>query len=124
MYLLELDGEKIGESSLDHADPPMGVVNGTIRFHEIEDAYTFLREYCSSRGIQLNASDDTIGLIDTWAIPGLKVITPAGKTIPNEGCSISGLNEEGYEVTILGIPYPFFDEEFPIHAKTYEDQFK
>jgi hypothetical protein len=33
------------------------------------------------------------------------------------------MKDEGYEISILGIPYPFYKEEFPHHVKEYENMF-
>ena len=42
-YRIELDGEFIGESSLETADPPMGVVGGKVTFAITEDPYFFFK---------------------------------------------------------------------------------
>ena len=34
------------------------------------------------------------------------------------------MDNVGFEITIEGIPYPFYEEEFPHHRKAYEDMFK
>jgi hypothetical protein len=34
------------------------------------------------------------------------------------------MDSDVFEITILGISYPFFEEEFPHHVRAYNDQFK
>lgn len=34
-----------------------------------------------------------------------------------------GFRDEGYGITILGVPYPCYGEEFPHHREAYEKQF-
>ncbi len=33
------------------------------------------------------------------------------------------MDNEEYEISISGIPYPFYEEEFPHHVKEYENMF-
>ncbi|RZJ98831.1 MAG: hypothetical protein EOO46_23920 [Flavobacterium sp.] len=63
-------------------------------------------------------------LIATSDIPTLKIINSDGVEIKGQGTSIEGMDSDVFEITILGIPYPFYEEEFPHHVKAYEDQFK
>ncbi len=39
------------------------------------------------------------------------------------GNQISGVDGEEFEIAIEGVPYPFFEEEFPHHVKVYHEQF-
>jgi hypothetical protein len=34
------------------------------------------------------------------------------------------MDSEGFEITLEGIPYPLFEEEFPYHVKEYNEMFK
>ena len=124
-YRIALEGQTIGNSQLERADAPMGVVMGWIDFNEMADPYHFFRAYCLKNKIPLNLDDAQWGAIDTQVIPNLQVFRPDGLLI--KGCAgntISGMREEGFEVTILGIDYPFFEAEFPHHVKTYQERFK
>lgn len=38
--------------------------------------------------------------------------------------SPSGLKEDGDEIDVFGIPYPFYGDEFPHHQEAYRNQFK
>jgi hypothetical protein len=33
---------------------------------------------------------------------------------------ITGMDSEGFEISVLGIPYPFYEEEFPHHVEKYQ----
>ena len=34
------------------------------------------------------------------------------------------MDGDEFEITLEGVAYPFFEEEFPHHVKAYNDQFK
>ena len=40
------------------------------------------------------------------------------------GIEIIGMDQEYYEVTILGVEYYFYEEEFPHHVKAYMEMYK
>jgi hypothetical protein len=124
MYRVELDGKMIGETEFEFADPPMGVVFGKIRFTTVDRPYSLFKDHCTSCGITINQDEEDIGLIDTPTIAGLKVFRADGIEIAGvPGASVIGFDDDGYEITILGVPYPFYEEEFPHHAKAYEERF-
>ncbi len=107
-YTIELDGKPIAITYLEKADPPMGVVGGKIIFDRIT----------SDR-------DRETGLILTRSIDSLKVFTEDRTEIKGLGAYIEGLDDEdGFEIVILGIAYPFYDREFPHHVNGYQNQFK
>lgn len=37
---------------------------------------------------------------------------------------MEGMDNGNSEITVLGIPYPFFEHELPYHVNTYNDQLK
>ena len=124
IYGIKLDGETIGETSLETGDPPMGVVCGKVLFSISENPYTFFKSYCHSKGITINQDEEELGFIDTQNIIGLKVFRSDGIEIAGEpGASICGFSDEGYDITILGVPHPFYGEEFPHLCKEYDKQF-
>ena len=123
LYTILLD-QQIGTSELEKADAPMGVVGGKIIFADIDSGYDFFRTYCLNNGITINNDLTDERYISTAAIPKLKIINQNGIEIKGEGTVIEGFDGDTFEVTILGVPYPFFEEEFPHHVKAYSDRFK
>jgi hypothetical protein len=123
IYNILLDGKRIGTTRLEYADPPMGVVFGKADFVDIGSVYEFLKDYCNNREIEFtDYLEDK--LISTRTIPNLKVIDEGGIEIKGLGSYISGMDSDVYELTIEGIPYPFFGEQFPHHVKDYEERFQ
>lgn len=123
-YKIILKGQEIGISRLEKADAPMGVVFGVIEFIGIESPYEFFKAYCSKNDITINTDDPEFEFIDTQNIPELKVFRQDGLEIKGvAGNTICGMKSEGYEISILGIAYPFYEEEFPHHVKEYRNMF-
>jgi hypothetical protein len=56
-------------------------------------------------------------------IPDLKVQDVSGYPIKGLATSISGMDSDYLEISIIGISYPFYQEEFPHHVKAYQDRF-
>ena len=124
LYNITLNGTLIGTSELEKADAPMGVAFGLIKFNEIESPYEFFKEYCLKNNIVINTDDPEFEFIDTQVISELKVFRQDGMEIQGvAGNAITGMKGEGYEISILGIPYPFYEEEFPNHAAEYKTMF-
>lgn len=122
-YTIFLDNLVIGFSDLENADPPMGVVNGKISFREKNPDYNFFSNYCKTNDIKTEEYPED-QFISTQIIPNLKVYNKIGTEIPGIGCYIEGMNSEGFEVNIIGIPYPFYEEEFLEHVNHYKNRFK
>jgi len=124
MYRIILNGEEIGATALESGDPPMGVVFGKIFFHTSRPPYRLFLDHCLAHHVTMNGNDPEHEFIDTSIIPSLQVLREDGLEIANQGCCIAGFKEDGYEITILGIPYPFYGEEFPHQCEAYDQQFK
>lgn len=124
-YSVYLNSRKIGTTKLEKADAPMGVAFGLIDFEEIINSpYDFFKEYCSKNEVIINIDEPQHKFIATQVIPGLKVLREDGFEIKGvSGNAIDGMEEEGYEISIFGISYPFYEEEFPHHVKEYKDMF-
>jgi hypothetical protein len=102
MYRIELNGKVIGETQLESADPPMGVVRGKMTFKIEDDPYLLIKTHCQIHGIHINQDEEELGLIDTQNIASLKVFRIDGVEITDvTGASISGFRDDGYEITLL-----------------------
>ena len=123
MYRVVLDNVEIGWTQLEKADPPMGVAFGKIFFHGEASLYELFLAHCRTHDVTVNEIDPEFEFIDTQCIPDLRVYRGDGREICGVGNHITGMKGEGYDITILGIPYPFYGEEFPDHVACYESQF-
>lgn len=123
-YRIELDGNIIGHSKLETGDPPMGVASGRVNFEGVSSPSLLFHESCRNAGIEINDYDPSLGLIDTQLIPNLRVYRADGLEICGElGASITGFDDDGFYITILGIPHPFYSGEFPELCEAYDKQF-
>jgi len=123
-YSIYLDSKKIGTSKLEKADAPMGVVFGELRFDEKEWNYDFIKGYCKDNDIELVDDYPEDKLISTRTIDTLIIMNEQGVEIKGVGNQLSGMDSEGFEISIEGIAYPFYEEEFPHHVKVYNEMFK
>ncbi|WP_437919714.1 hypothetical protein [Sphingobacterium sp. LRF_L2] len=122
VYKVFLGDKLIGTTIFEKADPPMGVVFGLLNFIDIMYGYDFFKNYCAANTIELVYDYPKDKLLTTRAIPNLKVMNENGIEVTGVGNQISGMDGE-FEITLLGVSYPFFEEEFPHHVKAYNDQF-
>lgn len=123
LYDIFLDEQKIGTTELEKADAPMGGVFGKINFLNISLGYDFFKSYCVANKIELVADYPEDRLIFTRTINNLAVKNEHGLEIKGLGNQISGMDSDGFEISLEGISYPFFQEEFPHHVKAYHNQF-
>ena len=123
IYKIFLDDKEIGTSLLEKADAPMGVVIGKLNFIETKFGYDFLKKYCENNQIELAYDYPENKMISTMSIPNLKITNDYGIEIKGIGNQISGMDNEEYQIEIFGIPYPFYEEEFPIHVAEYKSMF-
>lgn len=122
-YDIFLDDVKIGVTKLEKADAPMGVVFGEIIFNDDKFDYSFLRWYCVTNNIAFSEEVND-KLINTNNIPALSVKDKNLNLIEGLGCSISGMDTEGFEIYIIGIGYPLYETLFPHHINHYNNLFK
>lgn len=122
-YKIYIGDKFIGRTELENADPPMGVVFGKI-IPNIELNYNLLKNLCKLKKIHIADDIPEDKFISTMNSNQLKVKNEKGVEIKGEGNQISGMNKYGYEISIFGIPYPFYEDEFPDHVKEYESKFK
>jgi hypothetical protein len=123
IYDILLDGNKIGTTELEKADASMGVAFGQIVFSNISSGYIFFKHYCLKNKINFTDYPED-KQISTFDIPNLQVIDMDGNEIKGMACSVSGMDDDIFEVSIEGIEYPFYEEEFPHHVKSYNELFK
>jgi hypothetical protein len=123
-YRVFLNGVQIGTTALEFGDPPMGVVFGKVSFSIEASPYRLFLDYCAAHDVPLNSADPDDEFIDTQMVPELCVLRGDGIEISGVGCSVTGTKSEGYQITVLGIPYPFYAEEFPHHCSAYDARFK
>ena len=95
------DNVVIGTTSFELGDPPMGVA-----FGKFTPTSTYRR--------------------DDIADNNKLAARVAGTMIPSEGLGIEDAADESgeIEVTILGIPYPLYEELFPDHVEAYDTLLK
>ncbi len=124
LYDIFLDGKKIGTTELEKGDAPMGVVFGNITFINISSGYDFFKTYCVTNDIELVTDYPEDRLIFTRTINNLAVKNGLGIEVKGVGNQISGMDSEVFEISLEGVPYPFYEEEFPHHVKAYDNQFK
>lgn len=123
-YTILLEGKKIGTSQLEYGDPPMGVVFGKIELTDATINYTWLRKYCKDKHITIGYDFPEDLMITTLAIPALQVFTDTGIEIKAGALSLEGTDAEGYNINIVGVNSPSYEEEFPHHLQAYNDRFK
>ena len=123
IYDIFLDNIKIGTSMFERADAPMGVVSGNIKFIGKPLTFDTISKYCKDNNIVVDEHPAN-KFISTQTIPALMARNEKGSEIKGIGCYLTGMDGEDYEITIIGIPYPFYEEQFPDHVKKYREQFK
>ncbi len=123
LYYILLDNKKIGTTKLEKADVPMGIVFGKVNLIDIDSGYDFFKTYCQTNNINIITDDPDDRFIITSNIPNLKVINQSGAEIKGQGTNIEGMDTDVFEITILGVPHPFYEKEFPLHVKYYNELF-
>lgn len=101
----------------------MGVVFGKIQFLSCQSGYEFISNYCLEHQINLVVDSPQDRLLATEQIPQLKVFTLNGTEVKGLFNTIDGSDDEGFDVTIVGIPYPFYEQEFSQHVQQYQARF-
>ena len=120
-YQIILDGKEVGSSRLEKADAPMGVVFGAIDFAKDDWSYDTIKAYCHSQNIGLAEDYPEDKFIATSTIDTLIIKNEKGIEIKGAGNQIRGMDGEEFEISVEGIAYPFYREEFPHHVKEYDE---
>jgi len=124
VYNIYLDDELIGTTRLEKADASMGVVFGEINSGIKIIDYDFIKDYCKIKKIELADDYPEDKLISTTTIDSLTVKNENGIEVKGLGNQISGMDGNRFEISIVGIAYPFYEEEFPHHVKAHSEMFK
>jgi hypothetical protein len=123
-YKILLDGKEIGTTQLEKADAPMGVAFGEIQFSSEEVGYEYLLSYCKEKNILISEYPEDNFFQTHESVESLKILNEDGIEIKGLGNQLSVIKDETYEISVQGIPYPFYEEEFPHHVKAYNEMFK
>ena len=124
IYKILLEGKEIGITQLEKADTPMGVVFGEIHFSSKEVGYAYLLSYCKENNILITEYPEDNFFQTHESVESLKILNEDGIEIKGVGNQLSVIKGETYEISIQGIPYPFYEEEFPHHVNAYNEMFK
>ena len=107
-----IGNEVVGESGLEHGDPPMGVAFGALNANPAFDQY------------RTQIDDD--GFVQTPA--PIRVRDQSGKDLTGQAISIQVFVLDGetdeLEVSILGMDSSDYERWFKHHVETYEKQFR
>jgi hypothetical protein len=122
IYTITLEQNAIGTTELEKADAPMGVVFGKINFIKIKSGFDFFKEYCEKNKIEFEFYPED-KLILTRNIPNIKIVNEQNIEITGMSSYITGMDNDIFEINIDGIPYPFYEQEFPNHVKEYNEMF-
>jgi hypothetical protein len=122
IYQIWLADTLIGTTLLEKGDPSMGCVLGRI-IPIIEGfGYDYVKQFYASRHIGFDDHPE-VNAIFTRDTEFLKIITPEGKAIKSIGNQIIGMDNHEFEVSLEGVTYPPFQEEFPKHYADYENSY-
>ncbi|MFT7611496.1 MAG: hypothetical protein ACI9J3_000441 [Parvicellaceae bacterium] len=117
IYNVYLGDIKIGTTRLEKADPSMGVVFGDVDITADGFGYNFLKQYLKAKGLEAADDNPDEQLISSYTIPDLEVIGKNGTIIEGVGNQLDVYEGVEVIVTIEGITYPFYEEEFPHHCE-------
>ncbi|WP_203296741.1 hypothetical protein [Luteirhabdus pelagi] len=118
-YDIELEGQRIGQTEFEFADPPMGVIYGKLNFIDFESPYKLIKEYCLQNDIEINTDYPEDKFINTSIIPELKIFDLNKNVIKGDGAHIIGLEKNGFEIHVLGINSNLMKTEFRHHYIDY-----
>jgi len=121
-YNVKLNGKLIGRSLLENDDAPMGVAFGNLEKLSGELNYSNIKEYCNINSIELAQDIEDEKTLITTNINDLVVLSPAGIEIACEGNQLLIAKNQEFEIIIQGIPYPFYQNEFPNLVEQYKSR--
>jgi len=96
----------------------MGTVFGRIHFNGDILGYNSLKSYCVENNLAIatdHSEDKMITITEN-----IQVATETGvEIIGLGGYVLDGIDNAEFEISIAGISYPFYAQEFPQHARNY-----
>jgi predicted ATP-dependent serine protease len=108
------NGVVVGHSDLEGGDPPMGVASGLLR---TTPEYAAIRSTVTQsagglvQGIKLVVRERN----------GAEIPAQGGVTIEDHSEDLA--NVSAVEVSVLGVPYPLYEQLFPAHVAAYKKRF-
>lgn len=121
LYKILLNGKEIGVSNLENGDVPMGTVFGVLNFIDKNFGYSQIKEFWKNNHLKLATDYPEDRMISTMSTDKLQIINQNGIEIKGIGNQITGVDNKGYEISIFGIPYLIYEDEFSTHVKDYND---
>jgi len=119
-----ISDQLIATSELENGDPPMGVAFGKLNFEMNSFGYNELKELLENNGVKIAEDDRSAKMLSTETSDKLRILNQYDVEIKGEGNQIIGAESEEFQISIFGIPYPFYEEEFPKLVKDYKERFK
>jgi hypothetical protein len=117
MYRVLYQGKVIGISKLEAGDPPMGCVSGLII--GISNSLDFSKNLLALGGSE-SSGEYRIELNSEF-----NLVDSNDKQIEYSGGQILAYPEiNEVLIDVVGIPYPTYEELFPMHVESYKNQFK
>jgi len=119
-----ISDQLIATSELEYGDPPMGVAFGKLNFEINGFGYYELKELLKNSSIEIVEDDYSSKMLSTETSNKLRIFNQDDVEIKGEGNQIIGAESEEFQISIFGIPYPFYEDEFPNLVKDYKKRFE
>ncbi len=125
VYQVKFDGMVIGATRFESGDPTRGVVAGALLEYDKPLKYDFFVDLIN-KGVFINVDHErTLKFINVNAIDRVTVhLDDGSQVIGINGVHFVSIDDKHFIVTLIGINFPFYAEEFPHHCKTYLDKLK
>lgn len=125
VYKVKLDGKVIGATRFESGDPTRGCVAGALLEYDKTLNYKFFVKLINS-GVFVHVDHEHTGkFINANARDRFTVhLEDGSQVIGINGIHFISYDDKHFIVTLLGINFPFYAEEFPAHCKTYIDELK
>ncbi len=125
VYQVKLDGKVIGATNFESGDPTNGVVAGHLREYNVELKYDFFIDLIN-KGVFVNVDHERLKkFINVNARDRFTVhLEDGSQVIGINGIHFVSMDDKHFIVSIVGINFPFYAEEFPRHCSTYIKRLK